>query len=75
VIFSLSVANGSFTLPNPLPSAVQTPTTVTMLWSPDGQDIAIATASGTYLTSSDGKKVKQIDTQTATGLFSWSYAG
>jgi WD40 repeat protein len=75
VIFSLGVDNGSFTLPNPLPQVVQTPTSVTMLWSPDSQNIAIASPSGTYLASSDGKKVKQIDTQTATGLFVWSVAG
>jgi hypothetical protein len=55
--------------------AVQTSATVTMVWSPDNQDIAIATPSGTYLTSSDGKHTKQIDVQTAAGLFVWSSAG
>ena len=75
LIFSLSVDNGSFTQPIRLLPAVQTPATVTMLWSPDSLDIAIATLSGTYLTSSDGKLTKQIDAQNATGLFVWSYAG
>jgi hypothetical protein len=54
---------------------VQTPATATMLWSPNSQDIAIATPSGTYLTSSDGKQIKQIDVETPIGLFIWSYAG
>ena len=74
-IISLNIDKGSVTNLYRLLPAVQTPATVTMLWSPDSQDIAIATPSGTYLTSSDGKLIKQIDVQTATGLFVWSYAG
>jgi hypothetical protein len=74
-IISLNIVDGGITGVYRLLKAVPTLTTVTMLWSPDSQDIAISTPSGTYLTSSDGKQTKLIDAQTAVGLFVWSYAG
>jgi hypothetical protein len=74
-VMSLNIAAGAPTQVYRLLPSVPTPTTVTMLWSPNSQDIAITSSSGTYLTSSDGKSVKQVDAQTATGPFAWSHSG
>ena len=80
-IMSINFANGNITgfgsitsFPRLLPS-VPTLAAATMLWSTDGQYLAITSQSGTYLVSSDGKSVKQIDTQTASGPFGWSLSG
>jgi hypothetical protein len=74
-VMSLNVAAGAPTQVYRLLPSVPTPTTVTMLWSPNSQDIAITSPAGTYLTSFDGKSVKQVDTNTATGPFAWSHSG
>jgi WD40 repeat protein len=74
-VMSLNIAAGAPTQVYRLLPSVPTPTTVTMLWSPNSQDIAITSPSGTYLTSSDGKSVKQVDAATATGPFAWSHSG
>jgi WD40 repeat protein len=74
-VMSLNVAAGVPTQVYRLLPSVLTPTTVTMVWSPNSQDIAITSPSGTYLTSFDGKSVKQVDANTATGPFAWSHSG
>jgi WD40 repeat protein len=74
-IFSLDITSGSPTGVHHLLPFLATPAPVTMVWSPDSQDIAVATPSGTYLTSADSKTTKQIDQQTAAGLFGWSLSG
>jgi hypothetical protein len=80
-IVSLNITAGTPTQVYRLLPSVPTLTTMTMLWSPDGQVIAITSPSGTYLTSSDQKNVygsnnyKQVDTQTTVGPFAWSYSG
>ncbi len=74
-IISLDISNGTPNGVHRLLPAVPGVTTATMLWSTDSQYIAVSGQSGTYLTSSDGVTVKQVDTQAATGPFSWSIAG
>jgi WD40 repeat protein len=79
-VMSLDITSGSLNTFQPslhrlLPS-VPALITATMLWSPNGLDIAITSPSGTYLTSSDGKSfIKQVDTATAIGPFAWSHSG
>jgi WD40 repeat protein len=79
-VMSLDITSGSLNTLQPslhrlLPS-VPALITATMLWSPNSQDIAITSPSGTYLTSSDGKSlIKQVDAATATGPFAWSHSG
>jgi hypothetical protein len=74
-VMSLNIAAGAPTQVYRLLPSVPTPTTGTMLWSPDSQDIAVTSTSGTYLTSSDGKNIKEVDTATATGPLAWSHSG
>ncbi len=74
-IINLDIVAGNPTGVHRLLPSLATPASVTMLWSPDGRDIAIATPSGIFLTSADGKNTKQVDAQTATGLLGWSLSG
>jgi WD40 repeat protein len=74
-IISLDIIAGNFKGVHRLLPSLAMPASVTMLWSPDSQDIAISTPSGVYLTSSDAKITKQIDPQTASGLLGWSLSG